>query len=140
MVQVITLPQQIAAKVWWEDTYSRDRLIERVEQVTCEVMELAGTEILFRRTRKRGVVVARQCVTWIVYLHSGWSFKELAERYGGMDHSTAIHSCHMVADAVDSQDPYIYPALRKIMKHFPNLKQFKFHQTYRKIPIDYDSE
>jgi hypothetical protein len=26
------------------------------------------------------------------------------------------------------------------MKHFPNLKQFKFHQTYRKIPIDYDSE
>ena len=57
-------------------------------------------------TRKREVVIARQMSMFMLRYYTGLSYKAVAERFGGRDHTTAIHSINTINDLCET-DPMI---------------------------------
>ncbi|MEQ1866523.1 MAG: helix-turn-helix domain-containing protein [Micropepsaceae bacterium] len=70
-------------------------LIEHIKRVVAEHYKVT-TQDMESPCRKHAVVRPRQIAMYFARELSGRSFPEIARRFGGRDHSTAIHGCNKI--------------------------------------------
>ena len=69
---------------------------KKIIRVVADFYEIEERELL-RHSRKRDVVRPRQIAMYLMREELKHSFPSIGEKFGGRDHSTAIHSCEKVA-------------------------------------------
>ncbi len=73
--------------------------IETITNIVCEVLNIAENKIR-DKTRKKEIVLARQIAMYLSKELTKSSLKTIGLHFGGRDHSTVIHSCTTVEDAM----------------------------------------
>ncbi|MEI7801803.1 MAG: chromosomal replication initiator protein DnaA [Bacteroidota bacterium] len=86
-------------------TISREVSIEFIQKAVCEFFSVAP-EKLKEKTRKRGIVQARQLSMYLAKSYTKNSLKVIGRHFGGRDHSTVIHSCQAVKDMMDTDKEF----------------------------------
>jgi hypothetical protein len=69
------------------------------------VMEYFGYDLHSLASKYRGgkLVLARQLTTYLLRKHTGFSFKQIGERYGDRSHTTIMHGCNNIKDDLASK-------------------------------------
>ena len=86
-------------------TISREVSIEFIQKAVCEFFSVQP-EKLKEKTRKRGIVQARQLSMYLAKSYTKNSLKVIGRHFGGRDHSTVIHSCQAVKDMMDTDKEF----------------------------------
>ena len=84
-----------------------DRICERVS----DYFRLSPAELQSRR-RFRGVMLPRQVSMYLARQLTGLSFESIGAFFGGRDHTTVLHACRKVEEALQSD-----AALSGALKH-----------------------
>ena len=58
------------------------------------------------KTRKQGIVQARQLSMYLCHKYTDMSYAEIGRQMGKKDHSTVLHSCDMVARRLATEKNY----------------------------------
>ncbi|MCK6555149.1 chromosomal replication initiator protein DnaA [Candidatus Binatia bacterium] len=69
--------------------------IELIQKVVCEFYRLRPADLRSKK-RSRSIAVPRQVAMFLCRKHTTASFPTIGERFGGRDHSTAIHATQVV--------------------------------------------
>jgi chromosomal replication initiator protein len=92
-----------------------------VERILAEVAGFYGVTAKDIRSRKRtrSMVVARHMAAYLIRDIGHKSYPEIGRELGGRDHSTIIHSCKNIEDALES-DPQTMNEIEQIKKRLEN--------------------
>lgn len=83
--------------------------IESITNIVCEVLNVAENKIR-DKTRKKEIVMARQIAMYLSKELTKSSLKTIGLHFGGRDHSTVIHACTTVEEAMSKE-----PSLKDIV-------------------------
>lgn len=92
----------------------KDPTIEDVQRVVCDNFGLSLTELKSKR-RTQHIVVPRQIAMFLSRKLCNESFPEIGSRFGGRDHSTAIHANKEIANRI-ANDPALRATLERLEK------------------------
>lgn len=106
-------------------------LTERI--INTSIFRLYAVEIdqLKSKSRKQPLVRLRQCAMYLLRKNTDYSWKRIAEIYGGRDHSTAIHAYEAIEGALQGYNPDlkdIYMELEQVVMAEYVRKMTKFEQ------------
>ncbi len=77
--------------------------IESIQELVAKTFDIPVDQ-LNGKSRKRGVVIARQLSMYLAKNYTNKSLKVIGDYFGGKDHSTVIYSCKAIQDMLDT-DP-----------------------------------
>ena len=80
---------------------NKEITVEFIQDLVAEHFNLP-VETLHGKTRKRGIVIARQLSMYLAKKLTGKSLKAIGANFGGRDHSTVIYSCKTVQDLMET--------------------------------------
>jgi len=83
-----------------ESEHSRPR-VEKIQTVTANYFSLDRDELLSAR-RSKETVYARMIAVWLCKTLTLRSYPDIAARFGGRDHTTAIHSFQKISRLIRS--------------------------------------
>lgn len=86
--------------------------IESIQKAVCDFYHIRLAELRSKK-RTRTVAVPRQVAMYLCRRHTQASFPTIGERFGGRDHSTAIHATQVVEERA-KQDPTFRAAIERI--------------------------
>lgn len=84
---------------------SHEVSIDFIQKTVCDYLDV-HVEKLREKTRKRGVVQARQLSMYLAKQYTKNSLKVIGKHFGGRDHSTVIHSCQAVQNQIDTDSKF----------------------------------
>lgn len=88
---------------------AKDVSFDKIVEVAAEYFDIEKT-LLFRKSRKREIIIARHIIQYLAYKKSRLSLKRIGLLTGGRDHTTVIHAKtkveHMLAT---NDDVYAFP-------------------------------
>lgn len=84
--------------------------VENITKIVCSYLNIAENKIR-DKTRKKEIVLARQLAMYLSKDLTKSSLKSIGLQFGGRDHSTVIHACSSIEDAINKD-----PNLRDIVK------------------------
>jgi len=87
---------------------------EQVEKAACIVFKISHTE-LYRKTRLKEYVMARQSVVWFLMEHMGYNDRKAVEGTP-YDRTTAIHSVKTVNGYIEIKDKQFMPKFNPFMR------------------------
>ena len=96
------------SKKWLCDEYEHKKKtlsIERIKKVVCQESDIKEN-VVFRRTRIRPVVQARQIIQSIASKHLRLSLSDVGKMTGGYGHCTTLHSIKTVPNLYSSNKDY----------------------------------
>jgi chromosomal replication initiation ATPase DnaA len=110
-----------AAKAGDAASGERRILVEHIKRMVAEHLKVTIHD-LESSSRKRAHVRPRQIAIYFARELSGRSFPEIARRFGGRDHTTAIHSCNKVRCERESNPVFAaeLEAIRRLVMHSEN--------------------
>jgi len=73
--------------------------VESITKIVCSYLNVAENKIR-DKTRKKEIVLARQLAMYLSKELTKSSLKSIGLQFGGRDHSTVIHSCSAIEDAI----------------------------------------
>ncbi|MFQ5665747.1 MAG: chromosomal replication initiator protein DnaA [Candidatus Binatia bacterium] len=77
--------------------------IESIQKTVCEFFHIRGADLRSKK-RNRTVAVPRQVAMYLCRRLTHASFPVIGDRFGGRDHSTAIHATHVIDQRI-KEDP-----------------------------------
>jgi hypothetical protein len=83
--------------------------IERITKAVCDYT-LINKDVVFKKTRKREILQARQTIQYLSKLLTKKSLSHIGQNTGLKDHATVLHSYKTISDLLD-----IYPSWRKMI-------------------------
>jgi chromosomal replication initiator protein len=86
--------------------------IETIQKAVCDFFHVRLADLRSKK-RTRSVAVPRQVAMYLCRRYTDASFPVIGERFGGRDHSTAIHATHVVDERV-KQDPTFRAAIERL--------------------------
>lgn len=78
--------------------------VEAIIGTVCNYYKLSD-DVLCMKSRKRVNVQARQICMYLIRKYTLLTLKETADRLGGRDHTTTIHSVQTIQDFISTNDP-----------------------------------
>ena len=95
-------------------------------------------EDLFKKTRKREILIPRQIFHFLSRKHTKNTFKSIGVFSNGehrkkIDHATVIHSVNDIQDKIDINDNFVVSSIKEIEK---NIR--KYMLSVHLIPVDVD--
>lgn len=94
----------VECKEWQDGSLSaQNEKDELLRKIICEVCEVTWEQVT-DKSRKRDVVIARHLYCHFAYKWVRMSYGSIGEIVGGRDHTTALHACQAVKDALDSNN------------------------------------
>jgi chromosomal replication initiator protein len=88
--------------------------IESIQKAVCEFFSVRPADLRSKR-RTRAVAVPRQVAMYLCRRYTDASFPTIGERFGGRDHSTAIHAVQVVEQRI-KDDPTFRAALERLQR------------------------
>ncbi len=88
--------------------------IESIQKAVCEFFSVRPAELRSKK-RTRAVAVPRQVAMYLCRRYTDASFPTIGERFGGRDHSTAIHATQVVEQRI-KDDPTFRAALERLQR------------------------
>lgn len=85
---------------------------KKIIKAVAEFYDMSETELL-HRSRKQDVVKPRQIAMYLMREEMKSSFPSIGEKFGGRDHTTAIHSCEKVGKEI-LINPELHEEIRRI--------------------------
>jgi len=85
------------------ESNGRALTIEAIQDVVCRFYNIRSRDLRSRK-RSRAIALPRQVAMYLCRRHTQASFPVIGERFGGRDHSTAIHATRVIEDRLRS-DP-----------------------------------
>lgn len=112
-------------------------LIEHIKRTVAEHHNVT-THDLESPSRKRAVVRPRQIAMYFARELSGRSFPEIARRFGGRDHTTAIHGCNKVRRGIEANPMFAaeLEAIKRLIMHSVSLE----HKSLQNAATELQSE
>lgn len=86
--------------------------IESIQKAVCEFFHVRLAELRSKK-RTRTIAVPRQVAMYLCRRHTQASFPTIGERFGGRDHSTAIHAMQVIEQRV-KEDPAFRAQVERI--------------------------
>ena len=99
----VELAEQIVGDIVGEQ--KSEMSIDKVKEVVCEYFGISG-EDLISRSRKRGIVQARQIAMYMSRSLMNCSLSTIGSELGGKDHATVLHACTTVQDLVSTDKSF----------------------------------
>jgi chromosomal replication initiator protein len=87
------------ARHFEEEIEANKPTLERIVQQVSDYFQLSAAQLLSSR-RDRHVLVPRQIGMYLSRRLTALPLGEIGDRFGGRDHSTVLHSCRKVAEAL----------------------------------------
>ncbi len=90
--------------------------IETIQKVVCDHYSISISDIKSKKKSNK-FVIPRQIAVYICRQITEFSFPEIGSEFGGRDHTTAMHSCKKIEDAIkidSSLDTTIQMLIRQI--------------------------
>ena len=84
---------------------TKEITIEFIKNTVAEYFKIPSDKLI-GKSRKRNIVVARQLSMALTKNLTTKSLKSIGAAFGGRDHSTVIHSCKAVQDAMDTDQEF----------------------------------
>jgi len=84
--------------------------VESITKVVCSYLNIAENKIR-DKTRKKEIVLARQIAMYLSKELTKSSLKSIGLQFGGRDHSTVIHACSSIEEAI-----YKDPSMKNLVK------------------------
>jgi len=88
--------------------------IESIQKAVCEFFSVRPADLRSKK-RTRAVAVPRQVAMYLCRSYTDASFPTIGERFGGRDHSTAIHAAQVVEQRI-KDDPTFRAALERLQR------------------------
>jgi chromosomal replication initiator protein len=95
-----------------QDSDLHTATVERIAQRVCRYFQLAPAQIRSRR-RSREVMLPRQVGMYLTRQLTSLSLEQIGAYFGGRDHSTVLHACRKVEQALTS-DAHLCGAVREL--------------------------
>ena len=95
-----------------EDAAARQLTVERIAQRVSRQFQLDLRQ-LQARGRERHVLLPRQVGMYLARKLTPLSLEQIGEYFGGRDHSTVLHACRKVEEALES-DPHLSGIVRQL--------------------------
>ena len=97
---------------WLDNNYintvkRKEITIERITKAVCDYT-MINKDAVFKKTRKREVVQARQTIQYLAKVLTKLSLSYIGSNTGEKDHATVLHSYKTIGNLVD-----VYPEWRK---------------------------
>jgi chromosomal replication initiator protein len=92
--------------------------IESIQKAVCDFFSVRPADLRSKR-RTRAVAVPRQVAMYLCRRYTDASFPTIGERFGGRDHSTAIHATQVVEQRI-KDDPTFRAALERLQRMLEN--------------------
>ncbi|RPI73584.1 MAG: chromosomal replication initiator protein DnaA [Ignavibacteriales bacterium] len=86
--------------------------VENITKIVCSYLNIAENKIR-DKTRKKEIVLARQLAMYLSKELTKSSLKSIGLQFGGRDHSTVIHACNSIEEAI-SQDSNMRDIVKSI--------------------------
>ncbi len=86
--------------------------VESITKIVCSYLNIAENKIR-DKTRKKEIVLARQLAMYLSKELTKSSLKTIGLQFGGRDHSTVIHACSSIEEAI-SKDPSMKDMVKAI--------------------------
>lgn len=91
---------------------------EKVVDLVCEEMSV-DKALLFTKTRKRTVVLAKHICMYLFKNRFGMTYEEIGHAFARdgkwMDHTSVIHACNTIQNGVDVSEDIVVNSLNKIV-------------------------
>jgi chromosomal replication initiator protein len=102
---------------------TKEITIDFIKNTVSEYLHIPA-EKLSGKSRKRNIVIARQLSMFLTKSLTSKSLKSIGAAFGGRDHSTVIHSCKAIQDAMDTDQEFknVATDLEKKIKMSMNMK------------------
>ncbi len=84
-------------------TYKSELSVEQIQKIVAEYFKVSENS-LRAKTRRQEIVLPRQVAMYLAKHFTRASLKTIGLHFGGRDHSTIIHACKTIADAVEHDD------------------------------------
>jgi chromosomal replication initiator protein len=88
--------------------------IESIQKAVCEFFSVRPAELRSKK-RTRAIAVPRQVAMYLCRRYTEASFPTIGERFGGRDHSTAIHATQVVEQRI-KDDPTFRAAIERLQR------------------------
>src|SRR5579862_6814653 len=88
--------------------------IEAIQKAVCEFFSIRPADLRSKK-RTRAVAVPRQVAMYLCRRYTDASYPTIGERFGGRDHSTAIHAAQVVEQRI-KDDPTFRAALERLQR------------------------
>src|SRR5215470_16862212 len=96
------------------DRGNRAITIESIQKAVCDFFRIRPNDLRSKR-RTRTVALPRQVAMYLCRRYTDASFPTIGERFGGRDHSTAIHAVQVVEQRI-KDDPTFRAALERLQR------------------------
>jgi chromosomal replication initiation ATPase DnaA len=80
-------------------------------------------EVMDMKTRKREVVTARQVSMTLAKHFTNYSLAKIGTEIGGKDHATVLHACKTVNNLIDTKDPVVTNAMKRLMVKYTKIQE-----------------
>ncbi len=109
----LTVP--MVAEAFQTEAQARRPTVERIAQCVGDYFQVE-TRQLQSRDRSRDTLLPRQIGMYLARQLTGLSLEQIGDYFGGRDHSTVLHACRKVEQALD-QDGTVSGAVRRLQAH-----------------------
>jgi len=92
--------------------------IEIIQKAVCDFYRLRPADLRSKK-RSRAIAVPRQVAMFLCRRHTDASFPTIGDRFGGRDHSTAIHAIQVVEQRI-KEDPTFRATVERIERMLEN--------------------
>ncbi len=100
-------------------THSRPLSIPTIQKAVADYFEIRPEEMRAKR-RTKGVAFPRQVAMYLARELTDASLPRIGEEFGGRDHTTVMHACDRVREAL-TQDTALAAGLKKLVETFHTL-------------------
>ena len=84
---------------------TREITVQAIQKLVCDFYHVDYSKLL-TKTRKREIVLARQISMYFAKMYTKQSLKAIGDHFGGLDHTTVIHSCRTVKNLMETDSDY----------------------------------